>query len=364
MSEKVDIKSIAKRAGMSVGTVSMALNDNPLVKASTREKVRGLAAEMGYVQNIIAQIVSTRHNRAVGIVLPNATPEFFGHALYGLMRQFEKADQHAFTVYGQDRPENELYYLRIFTQLRLRGLIMSPCPGSQAQPQIQRLIENGTRVVFLDRTIPGLEADFVGINYAAAARVAAGRLIAAGHRRIGAVVGAPLFSSTTERMEGVRRALNDAGIAFDKKLVLRLDYENDFNHDRTDAINHERLRSFLVEHGPTALFLAMDGNVPTLQKVCSELGWRIPAHLNLVGFDEPLPHFSRKNDCIRVTCPIEEVGLLAGKTMIERFQNPAAPSVRRRLDARVWPDATCGPSASRRHPGGKNRPQSHYAHKP
>ncbi|MEI6035136.1 MAG: LacI family DNA-binding transcriptional regulator [Verrucomicrobiae bacterium] len=339
----MDIKTIAKRAGFSVGTVSMALNDNQLVKASTREKVRAIAVEMGYVPNIIAQIVSSRHNRAVGIVLPNATPDFFGRALYGIMRQFEKADQHAFSVYGQDRPDNELYYLRIFTQLRLRGLIMSPCPGSQALPQIQRLIENGTRVVFLDRAIPGVAADFIGINYVEAARIATERLIEAGHRRIGAVVGAPLFSSTTERMDGFRRALKGADIAFDEKLVLRLDYENDFNHDRIDAINQASLRSFLAEHQPTALFLAMDGNVPALQHVCSELGWRIPEHLNIVGFDDPTPQFTRRNDWIHVSCPIGDVGLLAGKTMIERLKHPEASPVRRRLDAQVWPDATCGP---------------------
>lgn len=347
MGEKTDIKSIAKRAGLSVGTVSMALNDSPLVKATTKERVRAVAAEMGYVPNIIAQVVSNRHNRAVGIVLPNAIPEFFGRALHGLMRQFEIADQHAFTVYGQDQPDNELYYLRIFTQLKLRGLVMSPCPGSMAKAQVQRLVDNGTKVVFLDRPIPGIPADFVGINYEEAARSAAERLIAAGHRRIGAIVGKPTFSTTNERMRGFRAALEAAGIEHEKNLVLRLEYENESNRDRIVATNRGDLARFLLEQKPTALFLAMDGNLPDIRHVSDSLGWKIPEHLNLVVFDESRPAFARRNDCLWVTCPIEEAGEVAGKALMDRFRHPNAPKVNRRLDAEVWPESTCGPAARR-----------------
>lgn len=347
MSENADIKSIAKRAGLSVGTVSMALNDNPLVKAATRERVRAVAAEMGYVPNIIAQIVSSRHNRAVGIVLPNSTPDFFGCALHGLMRRFEKADQHAFSVYGQDRPENELYYLRIFAQLRLRGLVMAPCPGSQSKPLIQRLIDSGTKVVFLDRLMPGIEGDFVGINYQDAARIAAERLIGAGHRRIGVIVGSPMFSNISERVTGLRAAMDASGIPFEKDLTLRLDYENDYNFDRIDSVNCGRLREFLLEQKPTALFLAMDGNLMTVQRVCESLGWKVPEHLNLVVFSEPKPHATRRHNFLYVTCPIEEAGSVAGRILLERFREDPPKTQRIRLPADVWPEITSGPAARR-----------------
>lgn len=344
MTEKIDIKAIAKKAGLSVGTISMALNDNPLVKASTREKVRALAAELGYVPNIIAQVVSNRHNRAVGIVLPNSIPDFFGRALHGLMREFEKADQHAFTVYGQDRPENELYYLRIFSQLKLRGLVMSPCPGSQSKPLIQRLVDNGTKVVFLDRAVPGIPSDFVGVNYQDAALVAARRLISAGHTKIGAIIGMPSFSTTNERMTGLREALKEANIDFDKNLVLKLDYENDFNRDRIDAVNHSKLAHFLLSRQPTALFLAMDGNLDLVRETCNAIGWKIPHHLNLVVFDEPRPAVSKRCDNLWVTCPIYEVGMLAARLLLDRFSAMDGPRWNKRLSAEVWPEITPGPA--------------------
>jgi DNA-binding LacI/PurR family transcriptional regulator len=192
----------------------------------------------------------------------------------------------------------------------------------------------------LDRAVPGISGDFVGINYQEASRIATERLVAAGHSRIASVVGTPTFSTTNERMLGLRSALESAGIRHDRNLVLKLEYENDFNRDRIDAVNRTRLTRFLLERKPTALFLAMDGNLSLVRETCDAIGWRIPERLNLVIFDETRPSVARQNDCLWVTCPIEKIGALAANTLMERFAAPDSPRIHRRLPADVWPART------------------------
>lgn len=343
MSQRVDIKAIAKRTGYSVGTVSMALNDSPLIKASTREKIAKVASDMGYVPSIIAQVVSQRHSQSVGIIVPNSIPYFFGNIVHGVMNTFEAHGQRAFVVYSQDSPESEVYYLKIFQQLRVRGLLFAPCPATQAEPYIKALQEAGTGIVYFDRGLDGVPSDFVGVDYIKAAEIAAERLLDAGHERIGVLVGDPPFSSTLERTLGLKRALKKRGMTLGSGFTLKMDYESITSREEVHGRNRERFARFLQRKQPTALFLAMDGNLGLVVRYCEDTGIKIPEELNLVCFDHPVPARPRKSNYVHVISPVQEIGHAVGRVMVDRLREPKSARQRNTLEAEVWPETTCGP---------------------
>lgn len=344
MSEKVTLKSIAKQAKLSLGSVSMALNNSPLIKESTRLRVHQIAAEMGYVPSLISQIVSKKKINGIGVLLPNSTPDFYAKALHALNFQFDIYDQRSFVVFTEDNAESELYYLKMFLQMRLRGLIVSTCPGSKADSILKRFEQEGTQITFLDRHPEDIEGDFVGADHRGASAKAVQQLINAGHTRFGIIDGTPDVSFTEERVNGVQDSLKKAKIPFEPDSILNLNYGKVPDYSKALSVNYHSIEKFLAQKRPTALVLARDGCFSLVRQACQKLKLKIPDDLNLVCFDQPPPLRSRKNDFIRVIIPIAEMGGVAGRTILDHLRKANAPKVVKRLKAEVIPESTCGPS--------------------
>lgn len=334
---RADIKTIARETRYSVGTVSMALNNSPLIRLSTREKIREAAARLGYVPNIIAQLISARHSLPVGIIVPNSLPPLFPAIIHGIMQEFELARQPAFVTFSLDRPANESYYLNIFSQLRVRGLIVAPCPGSQSLPQLLNLQALGTQILQIDRKLPSLRCDYAGHDNRTATRQAVTLLWQAGHRRIGLAVGGLGFSALSDRVAGYRDALRRHGLADDPALTVRLEYDHAPVKRAAHQENVRRLQRLLQREQPTALVLALNATTTATQEAAASLGLQIPEDLNLVSFDQDALLVQDAPSGLRVIQSGSELGHVAGRMMIERIRDPKAKVKRTILPMEIWP---------------------------
>lgn len=280
----VSLSAISKETGFSLGTVSMALNDDSRIQQSTREVIHTAAGRLGYIPNLIAHVVSRKKNRAVGIIMPNALIPYFPSIVYAFQIVFEAERLPSFVAFSKDLAENEIYYLKVFGQLQVRGLVLAACPGTFALPCLQQMEMIGMNVLLIDRQVPGFQGDYVGYDARAAATAAMDRLWKVGYRRIGLVKAAITYSSLQDRVQAWRTSMRRLAGRVDPRLELDLPYyqRNVAQH----AENVFRLRAFLLERRPTALLLALDGTAKATCEAATSAGFRMPGDLVAVGFDE------------------------------------------------------------------------------
>jgi len=242
------ITEVAELAGVSIKTVSRVMNDEPGVRASTRERVEEAVRTLRYVPNSFAKLLKTGGGSAIGVVIDAISDQFFA-TLVGRVEELA-AEQGMAVLFASTgvsitHPEAGVDVESARAQLRrmrgnhVRGIILAPVPGL-TDADFAHL---GCPVVCIDRGWQGI--DSVIVDDAGATREAVAQFIAHGHRRIGLVGVDPRFTTNQHRVDGYRDALEAAGLPFEERLTIP-------NAD-ADAVAAEVVRLVSAPDGPTAL---------------------------------------------------------------------------------------------------------------
>lgn len=242
------ITEVAELAGVSIKTVSRVMNDEPGVRASTRERVEDAVLALRYVPNSFAKLLKSGDGSAIGVIIDAISDQFFA-SLVGRLEELA-AEQGMAVLFASTgvsitRPDAVADVERARAQLRrlngnhVRGIILAPVPGL-TDADFAHL---GCPVICIDRGWQGI--DSVIVDDVGATQRAVSQFIAYGHRRIGLIGIDPRFTTNQHRVDGYRKALEAAGLPFDDRLMIR-------NAD-SDAVAAEVVRLVSAPDGPTAL---------------------------------------------------------------------------------------------------------------
>ena len=275
----VRLKDIAERAGVSIMTVSKVLRDAPDISAATKVRVRALAREMGYVPHALAAGLRTRATRLLGLIIPGVVNPVYARLIMALEdRSFEQGFD-LILSHTLEKPEREEFAIRRALARRVEGLFLVPAPRLDSNPEIfEELARLQVPVVVLGPA-PAFCGRFlqVAADEIAASRELTQHLISLGHRRIAFLAGPMASPAAQARLEGYRRALREAGLEPDDRLVLQsgATIEEGFQGGL------ELLRESL---GVTAVQAVNDlVAIGALQALLSQ-GVRVPHDVSLAGF--------------------------------------------------------------------------------
>ena len=210
------MRDVARAAGVSLATVSYVVNRGPKpVGQDTRKRVVAAMHRVGYKMD---QHVRRRsRSLTIGAIVPDPTNSFFTQALAGMESIVEGPGHVLVVASSDDNPDRELKALNALARARVDGLILTPT--GDVPDEIERLRSRGVSVVLMDRDGGDTRLSRVVMdNYGAAFR-ATRLLIESGHRRIALINGPERISTARERLRGYRDALEQAGIAFDRKYI-------------------------------------------------------------------------------------------------------------------------------------------------
>jgi LacI family transcriptional regulator len=319
------ISEVAGRAGVGVGTVSRVINGSPAVSAETRRRVRAVIAELGYEPNAAARALSTGRTGAVGVLAPFFTEPAVVERLRGVSRVLAGAGLQL-VLFDVEHPEP---FSALSAGGRLDGLLCISLAPSDAE--LERFDAAGVRVVLVDCEHPRLPG--VSIDDVEAGRLAAGHLLALGHRRIaylGDQEDGPFgFTSSARRREGAAAATAAAGAEL---LVWRGPHGRE--HARTLAA-----ALLASDAPPTAVVAASDHQALGVLQAAEAAGARVPADLSVVGFDDV--EVARYVGLTTVAQPLEESGVRGARLLLAALEG--APPSAQRLDLRLVVRATTGP---------------------
>ena len=273
------IEDVARRAKVSVATVSRALRGLPNVAPSTRQRVLEAARDLHYVADPYASRLAAGRSRAIGLVVPMLGQWYYAKLFSGVEGVLAGAGYEVlpFPLSGPGGVDGFVEALPF--RKRVDGLIV--VDASFDDVQLERVRAARVRIVTLGLRSP--TAPSLMIDNVASARLAVGHLTGLGHRRIaiiGPVEDDPFrFSAPVDRHRGYVEALEAAGVDFDPALAV----PGNFSLEGGAEAMHRLLG---LREPPTAVFACSDEMAIGAMQVARDAGLRIPEDLSVVGFDD------------------------------------------------------------------------------
>lgn len=271
---KWTIKDIAKKAGVSITTVSRVLNRKEEgMSAQTREKVLRVIEELEYQPNRLARGLVTKQSKLIGLIVPTISNPFFPELCRGAE---DEANKHGYSLVicnSDTSAEKEERYIKILKEQQVDGIILSSQSGLSST-SLNMLLKN-MHYVQLDRMekekVSGVRLDNEEGGY-----LAGQHLIQLGHKKMACITGPDAIRNSRDRVNGFKRALNEAGL---EPAIIR---EGDFSLDSA----YKHAREILKDGNVSAIFTCNDMMACGVYRSAHEMGVRIPEDISVVGFDD------------------------------------------------------------------------------
>ncbi len=309
-SETVTIKDVAAFAGVSTATVSRALSGDPRVTEETRLKVAEAAEKLQYDMNHAARSLKMKATRTIGILAPELANDFFMEIAQGVENELALSGYTILLCSSRESFEEEEKRLRLLRERGVDGIIVFPS-GNQSS-HLKRVIDRGTPLVLIDRSVEGLVSDAVLVNNEGASYEATRALIEDGHKRIGFLGGNLNILTSRERFEGYFRAMAEANLAMEPNFVKFGDMHSGSGY----AMMKEMLSQ---PDPPTAYFIVNHFmHIGATTYVMSQTDYR-QSKVIFASFDEmfyaSLLPFCRYG----VAQPMAEMGKVAAHLLLDRI---------------------------------------------
>ena len=276
----ISVRDVAARAGVSVGTVSNVLNRPERVSAETVARVQSVIAELGFVRNDAARQLRAGSSRAMGLVVLDISNPFFSDLARGAQQAADENGSVILLGNSDQKADREIFYLDLFEQQRVRGVLISPVGDVSAR--LAGLTQRGIAAILVDHRIPGSGISSVSVDDVAGGQLAVEHLLGMGRRRIAFVGGPPGLHQVVDRLDGARRAVERSNVGATLEVI------------ETDALTilegraaGNRVVARPSAERPDAIFAANDlVALGLVQSFVMGNGLAIPEEIAIVGYDD------------------------------------------------------------------------------
>ena len=304
--KSITIKDIARELGVSVSTVSRALQNHPDISEQTKMLVRECANRLHYKPNLMASNLRTSKNTTIGVVIPELNHHFFASVLDGIEQTANEAGYNILICQSSENVIREEQNVQMLLNGRVAGLLVGVSKQTVRLQHLQDVIDSGVPLVLYDRPCPSLQCDQVVSDDYAGAYNAVEYLIQTGCKRIMYFSSPMQLEVAHRRYQGWRDALQRYGLYRDGDAILTCD-------TRAQAIIETP--GVMKVQQPDAIFCVNDNCAAGVLYAAQILGLNIPDDLSICGFSNaPL---------CRTTSPmlttVEQHGVDIGRRAMQRL---------------------------------------------
>jgi LacI family transcriptional regulator len=308
----ITIKQLAQELNLSVGTVSKALKDSHEISIETKKRVGDLAKELNFVPNPYASSLRKRKSKTIAVVLPEVADSFFSAAIKGIETVAQSKGYHVLVYLTHELFCKECSILNDFKSGRVDGVLISVSRETTESHHINELQTNGIPVVFFDRVLPEISTAKVVTNDFESACKATAHLLEKGCERIAYLSFSRTLSITTDRLEGYKRALSDAGMEHVIDVVF---CSND--EDENDKLIREVLSR---QNKPDGILASAESLTIVAYHVCHEMGVKIPDDIKIVSFSNLATALILNPSLTTISQPAFEMGESAALLLFKSLE--------------------------------------------
>jgi LacI family transcriptional regulator len=278
--ERASMKMIAREVGVSLMTVSRAMNKTGYVAAETARRIQEVADRIQYRPNRLVRGMQTGRTGLVGVVMP-AGLGFYSGVLDGIHDHLSERDAGLLLslVHGNWEKraiDEEQKILHRLIELRVDGIILRPANDEATDLYFDEIVQRGVPIVVIDRRVPKFACDFVGTDDAAGGEMAAATLLARGRKNFLLVTAGNRFSPSRDRAKGFRDTVAAASGATSLDI---LEFPS-FTHNENEILEFLTARGSKVD----GIFAVNDNMALGCKRALLKLGRRIPEDVSIIGF--------------------------------------------------------------------------------
>lgn len=303
------IYEVAKRAGVSLSTVSRVINSNTTVNAAMREKVERAMQELNYRPNSVARSLASNRSDSIGLLVSELDTPFFGEMMHAVEATLRAANKHVIITVGHNNLAQEVDGIEFLINRNCDALILHV--EALSDSMIRDINETRLPVAMVNRVVKGMESACVSLDNEQGGYLATRHLLDLGHSDIACIAGPNDKHDARERLAGHIRALKEARIVPDPGLIYEGDYTEvggmeGFAHFHKKGIHF------------TALACANDWMASGAMSAARDAGIALPDALSIIGFDDVIfaHHIFPKLTTVRN--PIYNMGEMAARHILKQ----------------------------------------------
>jgi DNA-binding LacI/PurR family transcriptional regulator len=306
------MRQIAKRAGVSIGTVSHVINGTAGVRDNLRQRVLEAIRSLNYQPSQLGRGLRRSRTSMVGMIIPDVTNPFFPAVVRGAEDIAYGRSYRVVLCNTDNDPGKEIAYLNELESYRPAGLLLIPAAESRISGALKKLVASGAPVVCIDRQPPGWHGDLVMVANEEGTYNATRHLLRMGHRNLAVITGPHHLSNAVERLKGFLRATEEAGIAVEPEYIQQARFDRHSGYQGA-------MRLLRMLPRPTAILACNDMMaLGTLQAV-RESNLQCPEDVSIVGFDNlEFTEFTAPA-LTTVHQPGYQLGATAARQLLERI---------------------------------------------
>ncbi|HYO51412.1 LacI family DNA-binding transcriptional regulator [Archangium sp.] len=307
------LEEVARRAGVSPSTVSRILNGTARVRESKRQAVERAIADLGYHPNVIARGLARGRSMSVGVITQDIASPFYNETLKGIEDSLAGPGYAPLFVSGHWNEAKEAECMALLVARRVDGVIV-----------LTGMIDDATLLgyalrlplVITGRNLRGPNLVSIQLDNEQAAFDATWHLIELGHTRIAHIAGPESNVDAQERLAGYRRALTEARLPVDERLIVIGDF-----HEASGLLALNQLLETRLHF--TALFAANDQMAYGARLALYRKGIRVPEDVSLIGFDDLPSSLYTTPPLTTVRQSAYDLGKVAGEAMLQLISGQA-----------------------------------------
>ena len=348
MPKRITISDVARKAGVSTGTVSAVLNERPTVRDETRALVLKTIDRLGYLPSASAQRLGSRGSAdgssppGMGIVIKEIDNPFYAEVVKGASAELGERGYVPFICTSEGDFLREGLAIDSLRGRDLSGVIVAPVLDADADLSHLFLLRRSGFPFVLLETVPGLPTNVVSIDNVAAEQRAVAHLIAQGHERIVHFAGPAYTRHSLDRRLGFEKAFSQSSLRFTDAAVVPAGARFEDGFEAGLRLFRDR-----GPDAPTAVACFNDLVALGLLRALSDLGLRVPDDVSVVGFDDVPMASQAVTPLTTVRVPQREMGVRAVRILIDDIERPESDPVTVVLDADLQVRATTGPPPRR-----------------
>lgn len=316
--KKITIEDVAKKAGVSKGTVSAVINAKSSVKHETRDHILKVMKELNFRPKGVARnLKNGSRDKSIGIIIKNLNYPFYTAIAIGAKEYANTKGYAVIVTSSESDHESEKKLSHLFSTKDIKGTIIAPVIEGTAEIEhlFQLKMINYPFVLLED--VSGIQANVVTIDNQEAIKKAVKYLINSGHKRIVHFAGPPNSSHTHERIDGFRNAFSESTLVFNKKMIVPMG--SDYDDSYTGALKYFRNRK--AADYPTAIVCFNDLQAFAVMAACQELEIKVPDDVSIIGNDDINYAKIYSVPLTTIKAPQNEIGRMAAEILIDNIES-------------------------------------------
>jgi len=315
LATRVTLKQIAEEVGVSVMTVSRALNNRSNVDENTREKVVKVANRLGYRPNYIAKSLVTNKTYTIGVVVPEISHSFFPEIIRGIEEIMQKKNYQLILMHSEENERREKEAIDTLEAKRVDGILISMAETVNSFEQYRRLIKSEHPVVFYDRCARDIGATCVSVNDEESQKMITQHLIDHGYQKIAYLSGPIDVAIGKDRYSGFLKAMHENGLEVRDEWIVQSGFQETGGYEAMS-----KLLSLPKEMRPRAVAAVNDPAAFGAMQAIYDHNLRIPEDVAIVGFSDDIRAKLMPCPLTTIHQPAYEVGKKAAKKLIDLIE--------------------------------------------